>query len=65
MTGAADVDLGAEVAAVEMEDERADVATDVEHSRPTHRRSVLVIGPVVVRVPAPVRRAQTDNGSTS
>ena len=49
-TGTADVDLGAQVAAVEMEDERTDVAPDVEHGRPAHRRRVRVVMPVVVVV---------------
>jgi hypothetical protein len=48
MAGAADVDLGAQVTAVEMEDERADVAADVEHRRPADRRRMLVA--VVVAV---------------
>jgi hypothetical protein len=57
------VDLAAEVAAVEMEHERADVAPDVEHGRPAHRRGVRVVVVVVVRVPVPVPVPVIENGA--
>jgi hypothetical protein len=67
MTGTADVDLAAEVAAVEMEHERADVAPDVEHGRPAHRRGVRVVVPVVMAVIMAVieNGAHTASGRTS
>jgi hypothetical protein len=73
--GPANVDLGAQVTAVEVEDERADVATDVEHGRTAQRRGVavavivlvVVAVPVMVVVAVPVIEHGThaDNGTTS